>query len=191
MACLEIGCGTGLILAYLAAKGVENLRGIDHDPELEAVVPAQVRDHFQVADVWSFLAENRSDAGTYDRILLFDVLEHFDAEEGCRLLRELAGALKPGGRIHLKVPNAGSPWGIQFQYGDLTHKTAYTPESLRQQAVAAGLRCLEIYPQKLGSPARQFWEGLVHGLLDRLLASPPEIWQGNFYAVLETADPGK
>ncbi|MEK9725766.1 MAG: hypothetical protein VW405_20100 [Rhodospirillaceae bacterium] len=86
--------------------------------------------------------------------------------------------------MHLKVPNAGSPWGQQFQYGDLTHKTAYTPESLRQQAVAAGYRCQSVYPQRLGSPARQVYDRLVHGLLDRLLTSPPEIWDGNVYALL-------
>ena len=40
------------------------------------------------------------------------------------------------------------------QFGDLTHKTPYTPESLRQQAIASGLRCRKTYPQRLGSPIR-------------------------------------
>lgn len=192
MSVLEVGCGTGLVLAYLARKGITRLTGIDQDPHLTPFIPAEVRDRFEAVDVQAFLNRIETNSTTFDRILMFDVLEHFDPEAGVALLARLAGLLSDGGRIHLKVPNAGSPWGQQFQYGDLTHKTAHTPESLRQQAAAAGLTCRYVYGQKLGSPARQRWEGLLNGLLDRILTSPPEIWEGNIFAVLaplDSADP--
>lgn len=185
MSVLEVGCGTGLVLAYLYEKGVRTLAGIDRDPKLAAILPASVRSRFQAADIQSYLSDAPPDAPKYDRICMFDVLEHFAPEDGCRLLMQLSRRLNPGGLIHLKVPNAGSPWGRQFQFGDLTHKTGYTPESLRQQAVAAGLVCRRQYPQKLGSPSRRIWEALIHGALNTLLTSPPEIWEGNFYALLE------
>ena len=193
MSCLEVGCGTGRILAYLAEKGVRDLHGIDQDARLAAHIPASVRDAFEAVDAQIFIAEKISISKRYDRILMFDVIEHFSPDEGCKLLTGLAGLLSGRGRIHLKVPNAGSPWGQQFQYGDLTHRTAYTPESMRQQALAAGLVCEQVYGQILGSPARQAWSRLVHGALDRLLTSPPEIWDGNFYAILaksQDSDPG-
>ncbi len=185
MSILEIGCGTGLILAYLDRKGVATFAGIDQDKHLLEVIPDSVRSHFEAIDVQTFLSNHQTKSDRYDRIIMFDVIEHFDADEGCQVVQALRDLLTPNGRIHLKVPNAGSPWGQQFQYGDLTHKTAYTPESLRQQAVAAGMICHKVYGQKLGSPARQCWERLVHGVLNKIMTSPPEIWEGNIYALLE------
>ena len=184
---LELGCGTGLFLAYLEAKGVAEFLGIDQDPALAGVVPEPVRGNFRVADIWAFLEQASGEGDRFDRIALFDVLEHFDAEAGCQLLMKIKDVLAPDGAIVVKVPNAGSPWGQQFQYGDLTHKTAYTPESMAQQAVAAGLICRKAYPHRLGSPARRRWEALLHGILDRIVTTPPDIWEGNFYAVLAPA----
>ena len=185
MSVLEIGCGTGLVMAYLYEKGVQSLVGVDHDPNLATVLPEAVQSHFHVADIWSFLSDAPPEADGFDRIIMFDVLEHFTPDDGRRLLERLKSRLNAGGRIHLKVPNAGSPWGQQFQFGDLTHKTAYTPESLRQQATAAGLVCRHQYPQKLGSRSRRLWEAMIHGALNKLLTSPPEIWEGNIYALLD------
>ena len=183
-AVLEIGCGTGLFLAYLHAKGTQRFLGIDQDEMLREVIPEAVRAHFQVDDAVAHIETAVKSGVSYDRIALFDVLEHFDVDAGRKLLSDLRGILASTGRIVIKVPNAASPWGQQFQYGDLTHKTAYTPESMAQQAIASGYDCLKTYPHKLGSPARQRWEGMLHGLLGRLVTSPPAIWEGNFYAVL-------
>ena len=185
MSILEIGCGTGLVLANLRQKGVQKLIGIDQDTSLEKILPGSVVKCFQAIDVWDFLEKASQNPPAYDRIILFDVLEHFSPEEGQRLLGALRENLLPNGAIHLKVPNAGSPWGLQFQFGDLTHMTAYTPESLRQQAIASGLRCQQIYPQRLGSPIRNVWQLLLNTLLNKILPTPPEIWEGNFYAILE------
>ena len=186
MAVLEIGCGTGLFLAYLEAKGVSDFLGIDADPCLKPYVPEHVKDRFLVTDIFAFL-ENMDEEQSYDRVALFDVLEHFTAEEGLRLLRQVGGILRPGGNVIIKVPNAASPWGLQFQFGDLTHKTAYSPDSLRQQAIAAGLTCTACYPHYLGSPSRQLFDRAFHGILDRVLMSRPEIWSPNFFAVLQPA----
>lgn len=183
MRCLEIGCGTGQFLAYLDHKGVRDFRGLDLDPALSEIVPAQVRDRFSVGDVREFLAADKSTV-PFDRIFMFDVLEHFTAEDGHDLLINLAAVLNPGGTIILKMPNAGSPWGLQFQFGDLTHLTGYTPDSIRQMATAVGLRCNSCHPHLLGSRSRQRTDRLIQWLLNRLVATPPAIWEGNFYAIL-------
>ncbi len=182
MKCLEIGCGTGRFLAYLDGKGVSDFIGLDHDPALAEIVPAKVKDRFRVADVWAFVDE--TPAAPFDRIFLFDVIEHFTPEDGHRLLVRLADMLAFHGVIVLKMPNGASPWGLQFQNGDLTHVTAYTPDSIRQLATAAGLVCKKCYPHVLGSPRRRLTDKLVQKVLGALIASPPEIWEGNFYAVL-------
>jgi len=188
---LEIGCGTGLFLAYLAEKGISGFVGIDQDPALTEIVPASVRDRFRVADAVQYIAEARDRGETFDRVAMFDVLEHFNVDAGRELLASVRPVLRPDGGIVIKVPNAGSPWGGQFQFGDLTHKTAYTPESLDQQAIAAGFTCRAVWPHKLGSPARQRWEALLHGLLRRIVTAPPRIWEGNFFAYLVPREAGR
>ncbi len=184
MRCLEIGCGTGQFLLYLREKGITGLEAIDHDKSLEPVIPEAVRGCFEAIDAWAFL-ENADSAPAYDRIFMFDVFEHFVPEDGLKLLNGLKACLKPGGAVILKMPNASSPWGLQFQYGDLTHLAAYTPDSIRQMAVAADLTCTACWPHLLGSRSRQRLDKIVQAVLDRIVATPPEIWEGNFYARLD------
>ena len=102
MSFLEIGSGTGLVLYYLQYKGVENFQGIDSDPHLLDVIPTEVKSRFSVMDVWDFL-EKRKPHHHFDRIILFDVLEHFVIEDCFRLLCKLNTLLRPEGGIVLKL----------------------------------------------------------------------------------------
>ncbi len=184
MSFLEIGCGTGLFLLYLHKKNVTSFTGLDQDPDLKDVLPEDVKAHFTCTDIWAYLDE-LSDKTKFDRIVLFDVLEHFTAEEGVSLLKILAKHLNSGGQILFKTPNAGSPWGGQFQHGDLTHKTAYTPDSMRQLAAASGYWCVKFYGHYLGSPSRQRKDRFFHWCISKFIATPPEIWTANFFSVFE------
>jgi cyclopropane fatty-acyl-phospholipid synthase-like methyltransferase len=179
---LEIGCGTGAFLAYLAAKKVTRFQGIDHDPALAQVVPEQVRCHFSCRDVWEFLAD--PEAGPFDRVVMLDVLEHFPAEEAACLLTALKPRLNEGARVLVKVPNVSSPWALQWQFGDLTHRTAFTPLSLRQLAGDAGYDLISFWPQRQGSCRRMLTDALVHRFLSWALLNPPPLWSANFYGLL-------
>jgi SAM-dependent methyltransferase len=180
---LELGCGTGQFLAYLAAKGARQVVGIDHDPELEKVIPESARPFFRQGDIVAAMGEGT--LGLFDRIFLFDVLEHFSPEDGLALLEAIKAHLAPEGLLVLKVPNAASPWGIQYQYGDLTHKTAYTPLSLHQMATAAGLTLDRFYAPSGGSPRRRLTEALLNGFLKWALTSPPDLFSANMYGILK------
>ncbi len=182
MKCLEIGSGAGAFLAYLAHKGVTDFRGIDHDPALPDVQPPEVAERFDCADVWRYL-ETVGD-GDLDRVVLLDVLEHFSPEQGFRLLSLIAKALGPHGKIIIKVPNAASPWGLSYQHGDLTHKTAYTADSLRQLATACALKVDAVYEQRRGSPRRMITDALVRRFLAWALLTPPPLWGANIYCLL-------
>jgi len=183
MTCLEIGCGTGHFLSYLHHKGVQNLKAIDFDPTLADVIPPHVQQYFEAIDVFEFLATAPADI-IYDRIFMFDVFEHFSALDGRELLLKLKSILSNDGEIVLKMPNAGSPWGLKFQFGDLTHITGYTPGSIRQMADSVGMMCRQCHPHTLGSAQRQFRDRLIQKILNKMIATPPDIWEGNFYAIL-------
>lgn len=183
MSFLDVGCGTGAFLAYLAAKGVSTFTGIDHDPALAERIPEGVRNRFVCRDIGEALADPR--LGNFDRVVALDVLEHFDKEGGLGLLAAIVGRLAPGGKIVVKVPNVASPWGLQHQFGDLTHKTAFTPLSLRQMAGAAGLAVVHVAPHCHGSRRRRLTEAMLHRALTWMLTTSPEIWTANFFAVLQ------
>lgn len=182
MSCLEIGSGTGAFLAYLASKGLADFHGIDHDQALKNVQTAEVSARFECIDVWRYL-ENRGD-GNFDRVVLLDVLEHFSPEEGFRLLSMIKKALGDQGKIVIKVPNASSPWGINYQFGDLTHKTAFNAESLRQLATACALNVESIYDQRRGSRRRMVTDAILHKFLTWALLTPPPMWGANIYCIL-------
>ena len=111
MRCLEIGCGTGHFLSYLHHKGIDDLKAIDLDQSLSDVIPDAVRDKFEAVDVWAYL-EKTADRQMFERIFLFDVLEHFVPEDGYRLLTGLSGLLTPDGAIILKDAERVVPLGL-------------------------------------------------------------------------------
>lgn len=184
MSVLEIGCGTGLFLAYLASKGFRDFLGIDPDPGLAPHIPPALAPHFRAVGWEAFLADG-AEGRSFDCVVVYDVLEHLTHADGIRLLTALAPRLRPGARVMVKVPNAGSPWGARYQWGDITHLAAYTPSSMRQLALAAGYVCVGCFPYAEGSPTRRALDRLLHALLSRILMTPPELWSANFFARLE------
>lgn len=187
-AVLEIGCGTGHFLSYLQHKGVERFIGVDLDPKVVEFLAPEIAAHVRIADIWEVIS-GHDPASPFDRIVMLDVLEHFSPFEAVKLLRGLKDMLAGDGLINIRVPNLSSPWGLQHQYGDLTHKTAYTPDSLRQLASAAGYEVVEVLPQKRGSPYKRMAEDIFHGVLSRLLTEAPAIWSANFIGVIKPCPP--
>jgi SAM-dependent methyltransferase len=185
-AVLDLGCGTGRHLAYFSAKGINKLTGVEFDEKAVAAAPEELRGSIHCTDILEFLGK---DAAHYNRITCFDILEHFSKEDGLELLKRLVPRLSAGGAVLVKVPNAASPWGAGFQYGDLTHITAFTPDSLAQMAAAAGLKAESFWGHQLGSPARRLRSRILHRILGWLIASPPQIWDGNFFALLRRRPP--
>ncbi|MEE2745741.1 MAG: class I SAM-dependent methyltransferase [Pseudomonadota bacterium] len=181
---LEVGCGTGLFLQYLHHKGTTDLTGVDRDPILENFIHPDVKSCFIASDIFEFL-RNRSSPLAFDRIAMFDVLEHFELEEGIELLQLLSKFLSKSGRIVIRVPNTASPWGIQFQFGDLTHRTAYTPSSLKQLAIMSDLECIKCLPQIRGSNSKRVFQRILNYVLEKSLPETPEIWSANFIAILQ------
>lgn len=180
---LELGCGTGLFLAYLRQRGVADFLGIDSEPRVIAHMPEALHPHVRIAGIEAAL-DGELAGRRFDRIVLLDVFEHFSAVEGVALLERLRRLLTATGRIVLRVPNAASPFGLKHHFGDVTHKAAYTPDSLRQVAYAAGFAppaCLPVYRR---SGPRRLVQRLTERLAATLFGDTPEIWSATFIAVL-------
>ena len=82
-------------------------------------------------------------------IFAVDVFEHFSRDELMRLAPLLFAALAPGGTLLVQTANGAGLFPGQVMYGDLTHLTILTPESLRQLLRPAGfvrIDCVETGP---------------------------------------------
>ena len=171
---LEIGCGTGLFLAFLEDAGVTDFVGIDSDPKVLEYMHDTLRKNIQIVEIFEYLSTVKG-ARKFDRVVLIDVLEHFSPGEAVSLLQKLKPLLNEDGGIIVRVPNLASPWGHQWQYHDLTHKAGYTSGSLRQLGLAAGYEC-KVHGYRRGNPRKQIIENLFHSLIGKLVTEPPDIW---------------
>jgi SAM-dependent methyltransferase len=92
----DLGCGTGRTGAWLRARGVAQLDGIDLTPEmLDAARARQIYDRLAQADV----AATGLDAGVYDLATTCLVEEHL--RDLGPLYREASRLLRPGGHYVL------------------------------------------------------------------------------------------
>lgn len=125
--CLDVGCGSGAFVELLIGQGFRNVSGCDISGEQVAV--AQARGvPCVVGEALSALAGKEE---CYDLITAFDVVEHLSKAELLEFLERCYRALRVGGSLILKSPNASSPMGMSVRYGDFTHELGLTPNSLR------------------------------------------------------------
>lgn len=65
---------------------------------------------------------------TFDVVLASNVLEHFDPDTASKVVGDIAGVLRPGGRILIVQPNFRYAWRRYFD--DYTHRSVFTHVSL-------------------------------------------------------------
>lgn len=137
---LDIGCGQGQYVRQLLALGYENTRGIDVSPE-------QVQRACESGLTQVSLGDYRQSLGLADLDLAIatDFLEHLTRAETLEALDRIKRALRPGGAVILRVPNAASPFGGTLRYADFTHETSFTLQSLRQLGTVVGFATTEIH----------------------------------------------
>lgn len=179
---LELGCGTGAVLAHLAAKGC---RCLGTDISTEAVRFG--RQAYPDLDLRAEPAETLSFAdASFDFVLSFDVLEHLRRVDDH--LAEVVRVLRPGGAYLLETPNkllsapfetlrARSLRWKQF------HPSLHTASGLRRRLAAHGLAC-EFVKMNTMTPFALQKLGRLAPLFKRLnLARLPLCLQSNFYVI--------
>lgn len=103
---LDIGCGNGCMTMAAAQRGASAV-GVSIDAESLARARAFAA-RMGLADRCRFEARSIFDReteslGSFDQVILFEVLEHLVDDE--KAMAICAGRLKPGGWLHITVPN--------------------------------------------------------------------------------------
>jgi SAM-dependent methyltransferase len=97
---IELGCGYGDLLAYLRSRGCD-VQGVDLDAR--AAVAAEA---LGVPVHVGTLEDLAAPAGSFDVGVLCHSLEH--VPDPGRTLTEIGRVLKPGGLLHIAVPNGAA-----------------------------------------------------------------------------------
>jgi SAM-dependent methyltransferase len=127
---LDVGCGTGSMLAELTRRGA-HATGVDALPQAVAMAAYRcptARVLEAGADALPFKARS------FDGVTMLDVLEHVDET---RALTEIRRVLRPGGWLLVTVP-AGA-WLWSYRDDDAGHLRRYSRTRLEGALAGAGL----------------------------------------------------
>ena len=152
-AVLELGCGAGGTgAAALKAGKAGRYVGIELSPKAAAAARERVTEVIE-GDVEAVdLAPLQ---GQFDALIISEVLEHLT--DPWRVLKLLAGCVRPGGQVFASSPNVAH-WRVvrslllgRFEYDekgvmDRTHLRWFTPASYRRMFEAAGLEVVSVEP---------------------------------------------
>ncbi len=184
---LEVGFGNGQFLGWCRQRGLA-VSGIETG---EAPLVRARDAGFDCAESLDAL-----DGDAFDLIVLFDVLEHLQESRITSFLGDLAKRLSADGRIILRTPNGGSPFGLNHQHGDPTHASILTANKLKFLCARAGLTIdycgKDLRPLRPGPlvklPVRVL-RALLHQFFERLVRfvfapQPRGVLSANLLAVL-------
>lgn len=161
-AILDLGCGAGQMLRLLKNSGFTQTYGVDVSAEQVQLV-AEWGLQAEVGDALEYL--QRAPA-RFDAIIALDFVEHFGKSEQLPLFDALFAALKAGGKLILLTPNGEGLFAAQVIYGDLTHLTIFTQDSLTQLLRLVGFEDLQFFET---GPAPKDLTGRVRALLWRVV----------------------
>lgn len=162
---LDIGCGSGRILALLRDAG-HTVVGVEPDPAARAVATQR---GLTVFDGTAEALPAALHDATFDAILLTHVLEH--CADPLQALRNAAALLRAGGKLTVETPNnraaglqqAGSVW----RWLDVPrHLNFFTPDSLLAICRQAGL-----------TPLTTEYRGYTRQFKADWLAAEQTIWE--------------
>ena len=128
---LEIGCGTGFVLASVRAA-FPHLRVAGSDLYLQGL--AFARERVDGVELVQLDASRIPYESEFDAVGIFDVLEHID-DDG-RVLEEINRTLGPGGGVVITVPQHPWLWGVQDEVAH--HRRRYTRRELVEKVRRAG-----------------------------------------------------
>ena len=167
MSALDLGCGRGEWLVFLAEQGFD-ASGIDASQAMVAHCQAQ---GLQVDEYDLLQALRRQADGSLNLITAFHVAEHLDFATLYTLVAEAWRVLEPGGALLLETPNPENPLvGSHTFYHDPTHRNPLTPSALGFLLGYHGFERLDVlrlnpYPESARVPGEDLLTERINGLL--------------------------
>jgi 2-polyprenyl-3-methyl-5-hydroxy-6-metoxy-1,4-benzoquinol methylase len=126
---LDIGCGYGALLYFAQKLGYKNSFGFDI-----SVSQVKISKKLKINNIILSSFENyfKNKKNKYDLIVMLDVIEHLEKKKIKLYLEKIKKFLTTNGRIIIHTNNAVSPFFGNVRYGDSTHQTAFTDNSLEK-----------------------------------------------------------
>jgi SAM-dependent methyltransferase len=132
---LEIGCGTGFVLAGLRVA-FPDMRLVGSELSVRGLEIARQR--LPDAELLQMDARRIPFDSEFDLVGAFDVIEHVD--EDVLVLQQMAQAVKPGGGILITVPQHPRLWSPADEFS--RHRRRYVRGELTSKLASAGIRLL-------------------------------------------------
>lgn len=134
---LDMGCGPGALMYFLAELGVD-CDGVDASPHVREMAPPEVRDRISVATA---LSSGKPD-NSYDLVISREVLEHLTVIEVRRAVQEMCRVTSR--YIYLTTRFHSSPASLlditNEYHVDPTHITCLNKDFLRVLFILEGCR---------------------------------------------------
>ena len=159
---LDIGCGIGQE-SVVCAKLAKSVTGFDISSKNITIAKNLAREN-NLKNVKFFVhnAENNLPFAnnTFDKILIFDVLEHLKNRD--KLIKEVIRLLKKNGKLFLLTDNPETSWknfqksASIFYYADIDHKYEYSKEDIKKFLKNNGFKIISIKPDTFDTPLKPF-----------------------------------
>jgi 2-polyprenyl-3-methyl-5-hydroxy-6-metoxy-1,4-benzoquinol methylase len=126
---LDIGCGYGALLYFAQKLGYKNSYGFDI-----SFSQIKISKMLKINNIVLSTLENyfKNKKNKYDLVILLDVLEHLEKKKTKLYLDRIKKSLTSNGRVIIHTNNSVSPFFGNVRYGDPTHRTAFTDNSLKK-----------------------------------------------------------
>ncbi|MDR3639316.1 MAG: class I SAM-dependent methyltransferase [Isosphaeraceae bacterium] len=188
---LDVGCGWGQFLHFLARKGYRDLSAIDIGEQQVAHCRAEGFTAECVEDAAAYL---EGSAEMFDLITMHHVIEHMPVEKALHLLRAIHSALKPGGRAIIQTPNMSAVSAMYCRYIEISHCAGYCESNLHQIMGMAGFQSLSVFGNRIPRPTsvrrgiwtmlqrleRAWWRAM---LVAELGTDAPRVLSKNLYII--------
>jgi len=172
---LDLGCGTGYLLAWLSTQKHLRVVGVDSSESQVKISTAELPAvRVECDDAVAFLHRHRE---AFAAVFCLDVLEHIADDDLLEWLTAAHGALMPGGYFVCKVPNAANLTAAQLRFIDITHVRSFTASSMEQAIEAAGFtecRSMAVRSGHLSGSIRERLEWALHKLAFRVCGESRE-----------------